>query len=135
MKNIVETAVEDGRFTMLVEALKAAGLTDDLKGTGPFTVFAPTDDAFKSLPAGTVENLLKDVPNLKAVLTYHVVPGKVSAADVAKMNEARTSEGKSVNIKKSEGRIMINDAHVVISDVQATNGIIHVIDRVLMPPK
>ena len=89
MKNIVETAVEDGRFTMLVEALKAAGLTDDLKGTGPFTVFAPTDDAFKSLPAGTVENLLKDVPNLKAVLTYHVVPGKVSAADVAKMNEAR----------------------------------------------
>jgi uncharacterized surface protein with fasciclin (FAS1) repeats len=135
MKTIAETAIEDGRFTTLVEALKAAEMVDTLKGQGPFTVFAPTDDAFQQLPAGTVAQLLKDIPGLKNVLTYHVVSGKVMASDVVKLHEAKTVQGKNLSVKRSDGTVMINDAKVVVTDIQATNGVIHVIDKVLMPPK
>ncbi len=135
MKSIVETAIDDGRFTTLVEALKAAGLDSTLKGAGPFTVFAPTDDAFKKLPAGAVEGLLTDVPGLKNILNYHVVSGKVMASDVVKLQEAKTVQGKNVSIKKSDGMVMINDARVVVTDIETSNGVIHVIDKVLMPPK
>ncbi|RLC91625.1 MAG: fasciclin domain-containing protein [Chloroflexi bacterium] len=134
MKTIAETAIEDGRFTMLVEALEAAGLVDTLKGEGPFTVFAPTDDAFQRLPAGAVPQMMKDISALKDVLTYHVVPGKVMASDVVKLRDARTVHGRSLNVKRSDGTVMINDARVIATDIQASNGVIHVIDKVLMPP-
>lgn len=132
MANIVDTAVGAGSFNTLVAAVKAAGLVDTLKGTGPFTVFAPTDDAFAKLPAGTVDALLKDVPKLKKILTYHVVSGKVMAADVTKMTSATTVEGSDVKIDASEG-VKINDSTVTTADVAADNGVIHIIDTVLMP--
>jgi len=135
MKNIVEIAVGDKRFTTLVTAVKAASLVETLQGKGPFTVFAPTDDAFKKLPAGTVENLLKDIPALKNVLLFHVVSGKVKAADVVKLKSANTVLGKPVTIKVTNGKVSINDAHVLITDIEASNGVIHVIDSVLLPPK
>ncbi|PZV06504.1 MAG: fasciclin [Leptolyngbya sp.] len=132
MANIVDTAVSAGSFNTLVAAVKAAGLVDTLKGAGPFTVFAPTDDAFAKLPAGTVDALLKDVPKLKKILTYHVVSGKVMAADVTKMTSATTVEGSDVKIDASEG-VKINDSAVTTADVAADNGVIHIIDTVLMP--
>ncbi|WP_017298027.1 fasciclin domain-containing protein [Nodosilinea nodulosa] len=132
MANIVDTAVSAGSFNTLVAAVKAAGLVDTLKGTGPFTVFAPTDDAFAKLPTGTVDALLKDVPKLKKILTYHVVSGKVMAADVTKMTSATTVEGSDVKIDASEG-VKINDSTVTTADVAADNGVIHIIDTVLMP--
>jgi transforming growth factor-beta-induced protein len=134
MKNIVEIAVGDGRFTTLVAAVKAAGLVDTLAGKGPFTVFAPTDDAFKKLPAGTVEGLLKDIPKLKSILLYHVVSGKVMAADAMKLTSANTVLGKPISIKTTGGKVMINNATVVVVDVDASNGVIHAIDAVLLPP-
>jgi uncharacterized surface protein with fasciclin (FAS1) repeats len=136
-KDIVETAVGAGQFNTLATALQAAGLVDTLKGEGPFTVFAPTDEAFAKLPAGTVENLLKpeNKDQLAGILTYHVVPGKVMAADVAKMSDAETVSGKKVEIKIDGEAVEINDANVVTADVAASNGVIHVIDSVLMPPK
>ncbi len=132
MADIVDTAVEAGSFTTLVAAVKAAGLVETLKGTGPFTVFAPTDEAFAKLPAGTVDELLKDIPKLKKILTYHVVSGKVMAADVVKLKSATTVEGSDVKIDASNG-VKINSSTVVTSDVAADNGVIHIIDTVLMP--
>ena len=133
--DIVETAVADGRFTTLAAALGAAGLVDTLKGEGPFTVFAPTDDAFAKLPAGTLEELLKpeNKQKLTDILLYHVVSGKVMAADVVKLSEAETVLGQKVMIKVDMGSVYINDAQVIITDVKASNGVIHVIDTVLLP--
>ena len=133
MTDIVDTAVNAGSFNTLVAAVKAAGLVDTLKGPGPFTVFAPTDDAFAKLPAGTVDSLLKDVPQLKKILTYHVVSGKVTAADVVKLTSANTVEGSSLKINASGGVVKVNDATVVTPDVASDNGVIHVIDSVLIP--
>lgn len=132
-KDIVDTAVGAGMFNTLVTAVKAAGLVETLKGAGPFTVFAPTDDAFKKLPAGTVEGLLKDTAKLKQVLTYHVVPGKVMAADVVKLKEAKTVQGQSVKIAVNGGTVSVDGAKVVKADVAASNGVIHVIDTVILP--
>jgi uncharacterized surface protein with fasciclin (FAS1) repeats len=132
--DIVDTAVA-AKFNTLVAAVKAAGLVDTLKGPGPFTVFAPTDEAFAKLPAGTVENLLKpeNKEQLQKVLTYHVVAGKVTAHDVVKLDSAKTVEGGSLAIKKSGAAVMVNNAKVVKADVMASNGVIHVIDTVLLP--
>ena len=134
-KDIVDTAVAAGKFNTLAAALSAAGLVDTLKGAGPFTVFAPTDDAFAKLPAGTVENLLKpeNKEKLRSVLTYHVVPGKVMARDAAKLNSAKTAQGGTVKIKTMDGSVMINNAHVIKADIAASNGVIHVIDTVMLP--
>ena len=134
-QNIVDTAVAAGQFKTLAAALGAAGLVDTVKGTGPFTVFAPTDAAFAKLPAGTVENLLKpeNKAQLTAILTYHVVPGKVMAADVVKLKEAKTVNGKMLQVKVSGSDVMINDAKVTATDIAASNGVIHVIDRVVLP--
>jgi uncharacterized surface protein with fasciclin (FAS1) repeats len=132
MADIVDTAVGAGSFNTLVAAVKAAGLVDTLKGEGPFTVFAPSDDAFAKLPDGTVDALLKDIPKLKKILTYHVVSGKVMAADAAKLKSAKTVEGSELKIDASNG-VKINDATVSKADVTADNGVIHVIDTVLMP--
>jgi len=132
MADIVDTAVNAGSFSTLVAAVKAAGLVETLKGAGPFTVFAPTDDAFAKLPAGTVDALLKDIPKLKKILTYHVVSGKVMAADVVKLKSAKTVEGSEVKIDASNG-VKINDSMVTTPDVAADNGVIHIIDSVLMP--
>ena len=132
MANIIDTATNNGSFKTLVAAIQAAGLVDTLKGPGPFTVFAPTDEAFKKLPAGTVDALLKDIPKLKKILTYHVVSGKVLAADVAKLKTAKTVEGSDLKIDASNG-VKINDAKVATADVAADNGVIHVIDKVLLP--
>ncbi len=132
-KDIVDTAVAAGSFNTLVTAIKAAGLVDTLKGEGPFTVFAPTDDAFAKLPEGTVEGLLKDKEKLTAVLTYHVVPGKVMAADVVKLSSAKTVQGQEVKVKAGDGGVMINDAKVIKTDILTSNGVIHVIDTVILP--
>jgi uncharacterized surface protein with fasciclin (FAS1) repeats len=135
-KDIVETAVAAGQFKTLAAALTAAGLVDTLKGPGPFTVFAPTDAAFAALPAGTVETLLKpeNKAKLTAILTYHVVGGKVMAADVTKLKEAKTVNGAMVAVKVNGGNVMINKAKVATADIAASNGVIHVIDTVLLPP-
>jgi len=136
LTDIVDTAVADGRFTTLVAAVQAAGLVETLKGDGPFTVFAPTDDAFAKLPAGTVEELLKpeNLETLQNILLYHVVPGKVMAADVTALESAETASGQTVAIKTDMGNVYINDAKVVITDIETSNGVIHVIDAVLLPP-
>jgi uncharacterized surface protein with fasciclin (FAS1) repeats len=133
-KDIVDTAVGAGQFKTLAAALQAAGLVDTLKGAGPFTVFAPTDAAFAKLPKGTVEDLLKpeNKAKLTAILTYHVVPGKVTAADVSKLTAAKTVQGGSVRVS-TMGGVMIDNAHVTTADVAASNGVIHIIDTVLMP--
>jgi len=134
-KDIVDTAVAAGSFNTLATALKAAGLVDTLKGKGPFTVFAPTDEAFAKLPAGTIEDLLKpeNKAKLVSILTYHVVPGAVSSSEVVKMTSAKTVQGQSVKISTKNGGVMINAANVVKADVKASNGVIHVIDSVILP--
>lgn len=132
--DIVDLAVADGRFTTLVTALQAAGLVDTLRSAGPFTVFAPTDDAFAQLPAGTVAGLLGDVPALTSVLLYHVVPGAVASGDVVQLSSADTVAGKSVTVAVDGGSVLINNARVIIPDLAASNGVIHVIDTVLLPP-
>ncbi len=134
--DIVDTAVADGRFTTLVTAVQAAGLVDALKGAGPYTVFAPTDDAFAKLPAGTVESLLEagNLEQLKSILLYHVVEGKVMAADVTGLSAAPTLAGKDLSIKMDMGSVYINDSKVIITDIETSNGVIHVIDTVLLPP-
>ena len=132
MADIVDTAVSAGSFNTLVAAVKAANLVDTLKGSGPFTVFAPTDDAFAKLPAGTVDALLQDIPQLTKILTYHVVSGMVLAADVVKLESDTTVEGSNVKIDASNG-VKVNDSKVVTPDVAADNGVIHVIDTVLLP--
>lgn len=134
--DIVDTAVKAGQFNTLAAALKAAGLVDTLKGSGPFTVFAPTDEAFKKLPAGTVEMLLKpeNKEQLVKVLTYHVVPGKVMSSSLAgKVTDAKTVQGQTVRIDATTGGVTVNTATVVSADVGADNGVIHVIDTVIMP--
>ncbi len=133
-KDIVDTAVAAGSFKTLVTAVKAAGLVETLKSPGPFTVFAPTDAAFAKLPPGALEGLLKDPAKLKAVLTYHVVSGDVMAADVVKMTSAKTVEGADISISVMGGKVKINNANVVKADIKCTNGVIHVIDTVIMPP-
>jgi len=136
--DIVDTAVADGRFTTLAAALGAADLIDTLKGEGPFTVFAPTDDAFAKLPEGTVETLLlpENLEQLKSILLYHVVSGKVMAADVVTLTSADTVLGQAVTIKVEDGKVYLNDTiEVIITDVEASNGVIHVIDAVLLPPQ
>ncbi len=130
--DIVETAVSAGQFTTLVKAVQAAGLVDTLKGKGPFTVFAPTDAAFAKLPAGALDSLLKDKEKLTQVLTYHVVPGKVMAAQV-KAGEVKTVEGQSLSVTTKNGAVMVDEAKVVKTDIVASNGVIHVIDTVVMP--
>ena len=134
-KDIVDTAVGAGQFNTLAAALDAADLIDTLKGDGPFTVFAPTDEAFAKLPEGTVETLLKpeNRDQLVAILTYHVVPGKVMASDVVKLSEATTVNGSNVDIAVVEEQVRINEATVVAADVAASNGVIHVIDTVILP--
>ncbi|MCX6747568.1 MAG: fasciclin domain-containing protein [Candidatus Nomurabacteria bacterium] len=132
MKNIVETAVEAGSFKTLVAAVQAAGLVETLSGAGPFTVFAPTDDAFAKIPKETLDAVLADKDNLTAILTYHVVAGKVMASDVMGLNSAKTVQGGEVKIDTENG-VMINNANVVKADIECTNGVIHVIDTVLMP--
>jgi len=134
-QDIVDTAVSAGSFQTLTTALKAAGLVETLKGKGPFTVFAPTDEAFAKLPEGTVKSLLmpENKQKLRAILTYHVVAGNVNAAEVIKLSSAKTLNGQSVTIKTVGGKVMINGATVVKPDIAATNGTIHVIDTVLMP--
>lgn len=134
-KDIVETAVSAGSFETLVAAVKAAGLVETLKGEGPFTVFAPTDEAFAKLPEGTVETLLKpeNKEKLQAVLTYHVVSGKVMASDVVKLSSAKTVQGQEVNVTVKDGAVMIDDAKVVKTDIVCSNGVIHVIDAVILP--
>ena len=136
-KDIVDTAVANGSFKTLAAALQAAGLVETLKGAGPFTVFAPTDAAFAKLPAGTVETLLKpeNKEQLRRVLTYHVVPGKVGAAEVTKMNSAKAVSGDTIKIAAKNGKVMVNNASVVTPDVGASNGVIHVIDTVILPPE
>ena len=131
-KDIVDTAVEAGSFTTLAKALAEAGLVDTLKGPGPYTVFAPTDAAFAKLPPGTLEALLADKAKLTQVLTYHVVSGKVMAADVVKLARVPTVQGQSVRIATDRG-VKVNDANVVTTDIEASNGVIHVIDAVILP--
>ena len=136
-QDIVDTAVSAGQFKTLAAALKAADLVATLKGPGPFTVFAPTDEAFAKLPAGTVENLLKpeNKAKLTAILTYHVVPGAVRAEQVTKLDQAKTVNGAMVKVTTKGGKVTINDATVVKADTEASNGIIHVIDKVILPPQ
>lgn len=133
---IVDTAIAAGQFKTLTAALNAAGLVDTLKGPGPFTVFAPDDAAFAKLPAGTVENLLKpeNKAKLTAILTYHVVSGKVTAAEAKKLSEAKTVEGQALHLKTTGAGVTVNGAHVIKADINASNGVIHVVDAVLMPP-
>jgi transforming growth factor-beta-induced protein len=137
--DIVDTAIADGRFTTLVSAVQAAGLVDTLKGEGPFTVFAPTDEAFATLPAGTVEDLIKpeNLETLKNILLYHVVPGKVMAADVAQLDGEMVDTalpGKQLMISVKDGKVYLNEnVQVIITDIETTNGVIHVIDSVLVP--
>ena len=134
VSDIVDTAVA-GKFNTLVAAVKAAGLVETLKGAGPFTVFAPTDEAFAKLPAGTLEDLLKPAnkAKLQSVLTYHVVSGKVMAADVVKLHTAKTVEGQNVTIKATGGKVTVDAANVTKTDIVASNGVIHVIDAVILP--
>jgi uncharacterized surface protein with fasciclin (FAS1) repeats len=136
-KTIVEVAVGSDDFETLVAAVKAADLVETLSGEGPFTVFAPTDEAFGKLPKGTVEELVKpeNKAKLTGILTYHVVPGKVMAADVVKLKNAKTAQGQRVRIRVKDGKVMVNNANVVKTDIACKNGVIHVIDAVILPPE
>ena len=132
-KDIVDTAVAAGQFKTLATALQAAGLVDTLKGKGPFTVFAPTDEAFAKLPAGTLESLLKDPAKLKQILLYHVVSGEVLAKDVVKLKSAKTVEGASLTIQVGKDGVKVDGANVTTTDILASNGVIHIIDSVVIP--
>jgi uncharacterized surface protein with fasciclin (FAS1) repeats len=134
-KDIVETATAAGSFKTLLTAATAAGLVDTLKGAGPFTVFAPTDEAFAALPAGTLDGLLKDPEALKKILLYHVVSGKVTSDQVVKLTSANSVEGSPIKISVKDGKVYLNDsAMVVTADIETSNGVIHVIDKVIQPP-
>ena len=137
MKSIVETAIEAGSFKTLVKAVQAAGLVKTLSGKEPFTVFAPTDYAFTKLPAGTVEGLLKDKEKLASILTYHVVPGKVMSSEVVKLKSAKTVQGQEIKIDAAKWHlhrnVKVNGANIVKTDIECTNGVIHVIDKVILP--
>lgn len=132
LKDIVDTAVDAGSFSTLATALKAAGLIDALKGAGPFTVFAPNDSAFEKLPAGTVTGLLGDIPKLKGILTYHVVSGKHMASDLTDHMNVATLQGQNLHIATGNG-VTVNGAHVVQADIECSNGVVHVIDAVILP--
>lgn len=132
-KDIVDTAVAAGSFTTLAKALVAADLIDTLKGQGPFTVFAPTDEAFAKLPAGTLEALLNDKAKLQSILLYHVVPGKVMAKDVVGLKSAKSAQGSSIRITTGKGLVMVDNAKVLKADIECSNGVIHVIDTVILP--
>ncbi len=134
-KDIIDTAAGAGKFNTLVAAIEAADLVSTLKGDGPFTVFAPTDEAFAKLPPGTVDDLLKpeNKSKLQAILTYHVVPGKVMAKDVVSLSEAKTVNGASLMVKADGGKVMIDNAQVTKTDIECSNGIIHIIDTVVLP--
>ena len=132
MNNIVETAIAAGSFKTLVAAVEAAGLVSTLTSKGPFTVFAPTDEAFAKLPKGTVESLLKDKAKLTSILTYHVVSGKVMSKDVMNLKKAKTVQGQDIMIDTKSG-VKVNNANVVKADIEASNGVIHVIDTVILP--
>ncbi len=132
MENIVKIAKDAGQFNTLLTAATAAGLAETLSNDGPFTVFAPTDDAFSALPEGTVEALLKDTEKLKAILLYHVVAGKYKAKDVINKDEIKTVQGQSIHIDASDG-VKVDDAHVIQADIEAENGVIHIIDKVILP--
>ncbi len=134
-KDIVDTAIEAEQFQTLVKLVQEAGIVEALRGEGPFTVFAPTDEAFAKLPKAQVDALLKDKEALKQVLLYHVVSGKVMSKDVVKLKSAKTLQGKSINIRVRNNTVYINDAKVVKADIECTNGFIHVIDKVILPPK
>jgi len=132
MPTIVDVAVQAGSFKTLVQAVQAAGLVETLSGPGPFTVFAPTDDAFAQIPQETLQAVLADKEKLTAILTYHVVPGKLMAADVVKSTQLQTVQGQSITVS-TEGGVRVDDANVIQTDIEADNGVIHVIDRVIMP--
>jgi uncharacterized surface protein with fasciclin (FAS1) repeats len=132
-EDIVDIAIGAGSFTTLVAAVQTAGLVDTLKGEGPFTVFAPTDEAFAKLPEGTIEALLQDKEKLTAILTYHVVAGRVTSSDVVKLDSARTVNGQSLTIRVEDGNVWVDNATVISADIEASNGIIHVIDTVVLP--
>jgi len=132
MPTIVDVAVQAGSFKTLVQAVQAAGLVETLNGTGPFTVFAPTDDAFAQIPQETLQAVLADKEKLTAILTYHVVPGKLMAADVVNSTRLQTVQGQSITVS-TEGGVRVDDANVIQTDIEADNGVIHVIDRVIMP--
>ncbi len=134
-KDIVDTAIGAGNFSTLVKLVQEADLVDALRGEGPFTVFAPTDEAFAKLPKSTVDALLKDKEALKQVLLYHVVSGRVTSDQVVKLKKAKTLQGSEIRISTSKGKVRINKATVVKADIQCTNGVIHVIDTVILPPK
>ena len=136
-KDIVDTAVAAAQFKTLAKALDAAGLVDTLKGAGPFTVFAPTDEAFAKLPAGTIDSLLRpeNKAQLTAILTYHVVPGAVAAAEVVQLKQSKTVNGQMLRVNAEGSNVKINDANVIKPDIAASNGVIHVVDTVIMPPK
>ena len=136
-QTIVDIAVADGRFGTLVAAVQAAGLVETLSGDGPFTVFAPTDEAFKALPEGTLASLLlpENKQQLTDILLYHVVAGSVLAEDVVKLTEAETVLGKNVTIKVEDGKVFVNDAQVIVTDIKTTNGVIHIINAVILPPQ
>ena len=131
-KDIVDTAVSAGKFNTLVKAIKAGGLVETLKSDGPFTVFAPTDDAFAKLPAGTLQSLLKNTKKLKAILTFHVVAGKVMASDVVKLKSVKTVHGNTISISTKNG-VKVENAKVIATDIKASNGVIHIIDSVILP--
>ena len=132
MPTIVDVAVQAGKFNTLVQAVQAAGLVETLSGEGPFTVFAPTDEAFAQIPAETLQAVLADKEKLTAILTYHVVPGKLMAADVVRSTQLQTAQGQSITVS-TEGGVRVDDANVVQTDIEADNGVIHVIDKVIMP--
>jgi uncharacterized surface protein with fasciclin (FAS1) repeats len=133
-KDIVETAIAAGQFKTLVKAVQAAGLVETLQGKGPFTVFAPTDEAFAAIPAEKLKALLADKKALAAVLTYHVVPGRVTAREVVKLDSAKTVQGQPLKIDAQGGKVRVNESNVVKADIMTSNGVIHVIDAVLLPP-
>ncbi len=135
MKNIIETAKDDGRFNTLLKAVDAAGLTETLSNQGPFTVFAPTNGAFNQIPKDQLNSILKDKEQLSAILKYHVVSGKMMASDVMQQNSIRTLEGDSLTIDTSQGSVRVNDARITETDIECTNGVCHVIDSVLVPKK
>jgi transforming growth factor-beta-induced protein len=134
LKDILETVIADGRFTTLANAVEVSGLVETLKGEGPFTVFAPTDEAFAAMPTGTLDALLVDVPKLKDILLYHVASGKLMAADVSALTSIDTMLGKPLAVTVTDGTVKVGDATIVVTDIAASNGVIHVIDKVLTPP-
>jgi uncharacterized surface protein with fasciclin (FAS1) repeats len=133
-KDLIETMTTAGQFSTLLKAAAEAGLTETLKGEGPYTVFAPSDQAFARLPEGTLDSLLKDKTRLKAVLSYHIIPGRVPAADMAKLESTKTLDGRNLTVSTSDGQVVVNKAKVVRPDIKCANGIIHVIDAVCLPP-